>query len=119
MRKPCLEATHHGGDAGREDTPLQGLQGLVRTSAARSPHLAAQVINPESSRHATYWQFVTFAAMIFVAFVTPIQVGLFPIRMDLLLAVSLCVDFVFLVDMVLQFFTMYPKRRSGLRATLF
>lgn len=29
---------------------------------------------PPAIRYATYWQFVTFAAMIFVAFVTPVQV---------------------------------------------
>ncbi|CAL1136518.1 unnamed protein product [Cladocopium goreaui] len=70
------------------------------------------VINPESSKYATYWQFLTFAAMVFVAFVTPIQVGLFPIRLDSLLILSLCVDGIFLADMALQFFTMYPKRSS-------
>ncbi|CAK8993198.1 unnamed protein product [Durusdinium trenchii] len=70
------------------------------------------VINPESSKYATYWQFVTFAAMIFVAFVTPVQVGLFPMRIDGLMIFSLCVDAVFLADMVLQFFTMYPKRSA-------
>eukprot|EP00913_Durusdinium_trenchii_P007753 g7282.t1 len=73
----------------------------------------SQVINPESTKYATYWQFVTFAAMIFVAFVTPVQVGLFPMRIDGLMIFSLCVDAVFLADMVLQFFTMYPKRCLG------
>jgi len=45
-------------------------------------------------------------ASAFVAFVTPVQIGLLEITSDALLAVSLLVDFVFLVDLILQFFVM-------------
>ncbi|CAJ1349613.1 unnamed protein product [Effrenium voratum] len=81
----------------------------TRTFSASKPWY---VINPESSRFATMWQCITCSAMVFVAFVTPIQVGLFEMEFDGLLVASLCVDVIFLADMVLQFFTMYPKRTA-------
>ncbi|CAE7222344.1 unc-103 [Symbiodinium necroappetens] len=70
------------------------------------------VINPESNRCLMVWQMVTTIAMVFVALITPLQVGLFEMQVDLLLAVSLCIDVIFLADMILQFFTMYPKRTA-------
>ncbi|CAE7362377.1 Kcnh6 [Symbiodinium pilosum] len=70
------------------------------------------VINPESNRFVMFWQMMTTIAMVFVALITPLQVGLFEIQLDMLLAVSLCVDSIFLLDMILQFFTMYPKKTA-------
>jgi len=66
------------------------------------------VINPDSFAAIT-WQMVTSCCMGFVALVTPVQVGLLDMRFDAIFFFSLCVDLVFLIDMILQFFTMYPK----------
>eukprot|EP00435_Cladocopium_sp_Y103_P023182 s1638_g5.t1 len=70
------------------------------------------VMNPDTSTWATVWQGVVAAALMFVAFVTPVQVGLFELHLDALMVVSFCVDFVFLTDMILQFFTTYSRDTS-------
>ncbi|OLP74767.1 hypothetical protein AK812_SmicGene45599, partial [Symbiodinium microadriaticum] len=67
------------------------------------------LINPDSSRLASTWQMIMVASLVFVALVTPIQVGLFPLQLDTLFFVSLGVDFLFLIDLFLQFMTSYPK----------
>lgn len=70
------------------------------------------VINPDTSLWASVWQGVVAAALMFVAFVTPVQVGLFDLQLDTLMVFSFYVDFVFLTDMVLQFFTTYSRDTS-------
>lgn len=70
------------------------------------------VINPDTSTWATAWQGVVAAALIFVAFVTPVQVGLFELQLDMLMILSFCVDFVFFADMIVQFFTTYSRDTS-------
>eukprot|EP00439_Symbiodinium_sp_Y106_P005855 s6418_g1.t1 len=67
------------------------------------------VINPDSSRLASTWQMIMVASLVFVALITPIQVGLFELQLDTLFFVSLGVDFLFLIDLFLQFMTSYPK----------
>eukprot|EP00439_Symbiodinium_sp_Y106_P085671 s509_g29.t1 len=71
------------------------------------------VINPESNRCLMVWQMVTTIAMVFVALITPLQVGLFEMQVDMLLAISLCIDIIFLADMILQFFTMLSLVHVG------
>eukprot|EP00931_Biecheleriopsis_adriatica_P007435 TRINITY_DN108714_c0_g1_i1.p1 TRINITY_DN108714_c0_g1~~TRINITY_DN108714_c0_g1_i1.p1 ORF type:complete len:714 (-),score=104.88 TRINITY_DN108714_c0_g1_i1:76-2217(-) len=71
------------------------------------------IINPEQSPFMTRWDIVTMGALAFVALVTPIQVGIMDLEeMDGLFVVSLCVDVIFLVDICLQFFTMYPMKKA-------
>ena len=67
------------------------------------------VINPDSNRFSHAWQVITNFALAFVALVTPLQVGLLEIRWDALFFITWCVDLIFMIDMVLQFVTMYPK----------
>jgi len=67
------------------------------------------IINPDSNRFSHVWQVVTNFALAFVALVTPLQVGLLEIRWDALFVITWCVDIIFMIDMVLQFVTMYPK----------
>ena len=55
------------------------------------------------------WQFVMGFALVFVALVTPVQVSLLEPAFDFLFLLGLFVDFLFLCDFVLQFFTAYPK----------
>ncbi|CAE7532795.1 KCNH6, partial [Symbiodinium pilosum] len=67
------------------------------------------VINPDTNRFSTAWQVITNLALAFVALITPLQVGLLEIELDALFVLTMLVDFVFVVDMVLQFVTMYPR----------
>ena len=67
------------------------------------------VINPDSNKFSHFWQVVTNFALAFVALVTPLQVGLLEIRWDALFFITWCVDIIFMIDMILQFVTMYPK----------
>ncbi|CAK9104793.1 Potassium voltage-gated channel subfamily H member 7 (Ether-a-go-go-related gene potassium channel 3) (ERG-3) (Eag-related protein 3) (Ether-a-go-go-related protein 3) (hERG-3) (Voltage-gated potassium channel subunit Kv11.3), partial [Durusdinium trenchii] len=68
------------------------------------------VINPDNSVIATLWQIITTFALLFVALVTPIQVGLMDVQLNWLFVVSLLVDVVFFLDMLLQFFTTYARK---------
>ena len=67
------------------------------------------IINPDSNRFSHVWQVMTNCALAFVALVTPLQVGLLEIRWDALFFITWCVDIIFMIDMVLQFITMYPR----------
>ncbi|CAE7576240.1 Kcnh2, partial [Symbiodinium sp. CCMP2456] len=69
------------------------------------------IINPDSSSLFAVWQGLSFLALTFVALITPIQVGLIAeYKFDTLAAVSLCVDVIFLVDLLMQFCTTYSKK---------
>mmetsp|Transcript_59245 Transcript_59245/g.138741 ORF Transcript_59245/g.138741 Transcript_59245/m.138741 type:complete len:725 (-) Transcript_59245:91-2265(-) len=65
------------------------------------------VINPDRSWLASTWQFVMSFALLFVAFVTPVQVSLLEPGVDGVFVVGFLVDFIFLVDLIMQFFTAY------------
>jgi len=65
------------------------------------------IINPQTNNYA-YWQLLTTCALGFVVIVVPFQVGLLELEWDVLMIVSCVVDLVFVSDMVVQFFTMYP-----------
>lgn len=68
------------------------------------------VINPDSNIAANIWQGITTLALVWVALVTPLQVGLLKLQVDWIFLTSLVVDLIFLIDMVLQFFTTYVRR---------
>eukprot|EP00439_Symbiodinium_sp_Y106_P046962 s836_g6.t1 len=70
------------------------------------------IINPDSSGLANTWQLLTMCALGFVGLVTPVQVGLLKVEFGLLTVLSLAVDLVYVVDMILQFFTSYPRRTA-------
>jgi len=70
------------------------------------------VINPERSAFLEVWDVVTIIALAFVAIVAPIQVCMFEAKLDPLFAINCCVDMIFVVDLILQFFIMYPKRTN-------
>jgi len=79
----------------------------------RTKHFVAlkpwYVMNPDSNGLATIWQVISAAAMAYTALVTPLQVCLLDISFDTLFVLSMCTDVVFLLDMVLQFFTTYAR----------
>eukprot|EP00930_Biecheleria_cincta_P024749 TRINITY_DN17680_c0_g1_i2.p1 TRINITY_DN17680_c0_g1~~TRINITY_DN17680_c0_g1_i2.p1 ORF type:complete len:682 (-),score=93.02 TRINITY_DN17680_c0_g1_i2:151-2196(-) len=70
------------------------------------------VINPDLNPFIPIWDGVTMCALLWVALVTPVQVSMLEAKFDALFAFGLVIDFVFIVDMILQFFTMYPAATS-------
>ncbi|CAK8997028.1 Potassium voltage-gated channel subfamily H member 6 (Ether-a-go-go-related gene potassium channel 2) (ERG-2) (Eag-related protein 2) (Ether-a-go-go-related protein 2) (Voltage-gated potassium channel subunit Kv11.2) [Durusdinium trenchii] len=74
----------------------------------KKPRSSGYVINPQSNYYA-YWQLLTTIALVFVVIVVPYQVGLLELQWDPLMMISCAVDGIFVTDMVIQFFTMYPK----------
>lgn len=70
------------------------------------------LINPEQSKLMSRWDVVTMFALGWVALVTPVQVGVMESKMSFFFCLSLCVDAIFLVDMCLQFFIIYPVKKS-------
>jgi len=90
-----------------EDERLHKLAQRTKQFSAEKPWY---VINPDSNCFSTCWQCATFVGLIFVALITPVQVGLLKLQFDALFVVSIFVDFIFFVDMFLQFCTAYSKR---------
>uniref|UniRef100_A0A7S2K4A9 Ion transport domain-containing protein n=1 Tax=Zooxanthella nutricula TaxID=1333877 RepID=A0A7S2K4A9_9DINO len=70
------------------------------------------VINPERSGFLEVWDMVTMIALVFVALVAPIQVAMFEAEFGPLFVVNCLVDLLFLMDLVLQFFIMFPKKTN-------
>ena len=77
------------------------------------------IIDPRSSRHMQKLDFIVGLALVFTAFVTPVEVSFMPppeTWIDPLFLMNRVIDFVFIVDFVLQFFLMYPEEsREGAR----
>jgi len=53
---------------------------------------------------------ITMTCLAFVAIVAPVQVSMLESRFNAFFVINCCVDMVFVVDLVLQFFLMYPKK---------
>lgn len=70
------------------------------------------VINPDQSAKLMKWDQVTIAALLFVAIVTPVEVGMMETKLDALFVINRIIDCIFLTDMVLQFFLMYPVKTN-------
>lgn len=70
------------------------------------------VINPEQSTHLMKWDQVTIVSLCFVAVVTPVEVGMMETKFDALFVINRAIDLVFLADMILQFFLMYPVKTN-------
>jgi len=68
------------------------------------------LINPENSSFLRRWDALALAALVFVAVVTPVQVSILEPAIDWIFVVSIGVDSVFFIDLILQFFIMYPAR---------
>eukprot|EP00927_Polykrikos_kofoidii_P047671 TRINITY_DN41946_c0_g1_i1.p1 TRINITY_DN41946_c0_g1~~TRINITY_DN41946_c0_g1_i1.p1 ORF type:complete len:685 (-),score=103.57 TRINITY_DN41946_c0_g1_i1:15-2039(-) len=72
--------------------------------------LSRFVMNPSNSAFMRYWDTAIVFAIVWVAIVVPLQVGILETRVDVVLVVSSVIDFIFLIDMGLQFFIMYSRR---------
>jgi len=91
---------------GTMPTPRGSLQTWAQTSKRSILHTGMCVINPENAI-LRYWDAIALIAMAFVALVSPVQVALMETQLDAMFVVTCVVDFIFIVDMVLQFFLMY------------
>ena len=68
------------------------------------------LIDPRVSKRVGYWDALTAMALIFTATITPYEVGFLPTADSLLNPLFLLnrvVDVIFILDMLIQFFTMY------------
>ena len=70
------------------------------------------MVDPRSSRIIGFWDGLSCLALIFVAFVTPMEIAFIPMPEDkwndTLFLINRVIDSIFLLDIVLQFFIMYP-----------
>lgn len=67
-------------------------------------------IDPEHSQFLERWDRITIWALAFVSIVCPVQVSMFEAQFNAMFVINCLIDLVFLFDLVLQFFVMYPKR---------
>ena len=76
------------------------------------------IIDPRGSFYMGVWDAIQVSALVFTAFVTPFQVAFLEAAesaADGLFIVDRCIDVIFIVDMVLQFFLMYPPSMPSVR----
>ena len=66
------------------------------------------VINPASCTKLQKWDVFLMLTLSFVAVVTPLEVSMLDVILDALFFINRSVDMVFVIDMILQFFLMYP-----------
>ena len=77
------------------------------------------IIDPRTNNYIGYWDFVTTAALVFTALVTPVEVSFLqpPSAAERLtngvFLLNRMVDIIFILDMVLQFFLAYPTDVAG------
>lgn len=72
------------------------------------------LLNPEDSSFLQMWDMITWVGLMWVVLVTPVQLAFSDMSSttDPLFYPNSCVDFIFLVDLVLQFFIMQYKWTS-------
>ena len=71
------------------------------------------LLDPRKSRIMRYWEVVTGTTLVFIAFVTPVEVGFMAIPQDRwsdgLFITNRCVDIIFIIDLLMQFFIMCAR----------
>jgi potassium voltage-gated channel Eag-related subfamily H protein 7 len=72
------------------------------------------IIDPRHSKFSGYWDLVTMLALLFTAVVTPFEVSFLSApqkweEVDGLFLVNRLIDLIFIIDLILQFFLMYPE----------
>ena len=71
------------------------------------------IIDPRTSRFYTRWSWLTSFALIFTAIMTPVEVGFMDIPADRwadgLFITNRCVDIIFIIDLLMQFFIMCAR----------
>eukprot|EP00927_Polykrikos_kofoidii_P011962 TRINITY_DN15131_c0_g2_i1.p1 TRINITY_DN15131_c0_g2~~TRINITY_DN15131_c0_g2_i1.p1 ORF type:complete len:787 (-),score=132.84 TRINITY_DN15131_c0_g2_i1:32-2392(-) len=82
----------------------------LRPSGTRSLGRKSWVINPSKSKFMPTWDVIVVLALCWVALIVPVQVAMMEPSFDVMFVLSACIDVVFFVDMILQFFLMYPRQ---------
>mmetsp|Transcript_22010 Transcript_22010/g.39445 ORF Transcript_22010/g.39445 Transcript_22010/m.39445 type:complete len:654 (-) Transcript_22010:75-2036(-) len=92
-------------------TVSENMARLARTRQLQNAN--RWVINPLRS-DVRRWDFIMMLALVFVAIVTPVEVAMLDVHIDVLFFINRGVDLLFLLDMCLQLFLMYEvKTRLG------
>jgi len=78
------------------------------------------IIDPRTSKVIPYWDAVGMSALIFTAIVTFVEVAFVtpPGYVDGLFIINRCVDVIFIFDMFLQFFLMFPTQPKSATETI-
>ena len=86
---------------------------VIRKVNFKRPQLLKKqfmIIDPRTSRFYTRWSWLTSFALIFTAIMTPVEVGFMDIPADRwadgLFITNRCVDIIFILDVLMQFFIM-------------
>ena len=70
------------------------------------------VINPASSTNLLKWDVFLVMTLSFVAVVTPLEVSMMDVKLDALFFINRSVDMPVVIDMIPQFFLMYPVQTA-------
>ncbi|OLQ10816.1 Potassium voltage-gated channel subfamily H member 6 [Symbiodinium microadriaticum] len=102
--------TKDGGEQALKASPV-GTKPSVQTVNPTQPSAVKPwyVINPARCPMGGAWQILVCMSLIFVALVTPVQVCLLQVKYNSTFFLSLLVDFIFFIDMILQFCTAYTR----------
>lgn len=83
-----------------------------RLSDLRQLRMQDLIMHPEQCAFLETWDLLAILCLVFLAVVAPLQLSLMDPKLDFLFAVNCVVDMVFLVDLVMHFFLMYPKKTN-------
>ena len=105
-----MDESDHGGELALKK---KGDVGHVRDTATYSSKTvrAWYIIDPRHSRLMQCWDLTTMLALLFTAIVTPVEVSFFlppNSGWEALFLINRFVDVIFIIDLILQFFVMYP-----------
>jgi len=69
------------------------------------------IIDPRTNKYMGYWDGLSMLALVFTAIVTVVEVAFVEPtgQADPLFILNRCIDVIFIIDMIMQFFLMYPK----------
>ena len=101
-----LHGAHRKGHASNLQESIKHLKALDDSDRA-------WIIDPRHSKRLPYWDGVGFFALMFVAVATPFEVAYLEPKEPVLFVINRCIDGIFIIDIILQFFTAYPGRLTG------
>jgi len=69
------------------------------------------IMDPRTNKYLGYWDAISMLALVFTAIVTVVEVAFVEPtgQADGLFILNRCIDVIFIIDMIMQFFLMYPK----------
>ena len=82
----------------------------IKPADAWSNKAPCYIIDPRTSTWIGKWDIFTSIALVFVAFVTPYEVALLEVSLDLLFFINRLVDVIFIIDLCFSFVTVYAVK---------